>query len=170
SANKNLIEEFLKDTEIKLQKDPNNQILRFGFGLFSMESGEPDKAIREFQTIIKKSPDLALKGYFYQGICWEEKARLEKDDILYQNALRVYKKGLELKGYKEEEYLELKYALANLYENLGKIQEALPYFQEILTIDMEYKDARDRKKQLEEELRSGKVTRLPSSRRQESLS
>ena len=170
SANKNLIEEFLKDTEIKLQKDPNNQILRFGFGLFSMESGEPDKAIREFQTIIKKSPDLALKGYFYQGICWEEKARLEKDDILYQNALRVYKKGLELKGYKEEEYLELKYALANLYENLGKIQEALPYFQEILTIDMEYKDARDRKKQLEEELKSGKVTRLPSSRRQESLS
>ncbi len=170
SDNQSLIGEFLKETESKLEKDQDNQNLRLGVGLFLLKTREFDKAIREFQIIVKKSPELTLKGYLYQGACWEEKALLDKDDVLYQNALKVYKKGLELHGYKDEEYLELKYALGNLYEKLGKIQEALPYYQEILTVDMDYKDARERKKQLEEEIKSGKVTRLPSSRRQESIS
>lgn len=167
-ANKALLDEFSRELETRLQKDPENAALHFSYGVLCRQTGRLKEAISEFQLVAKKSPELALRAYAYQGYCWEEKAVLENDESLYPSALKVYKKGLDTKGYKDEDYLELKYALAKLHETTGKLQEAIPLYQEVLAVDMEYKDARDRKKQLEEEISSGKVTRLPASRRQES--
>jgi tetratricopeptide (TPR) repeat protein len=168
AANKVLLEEFSKELELQLQKDPENGVLHFNYGILCREMGNFDQAIKEFQFILRKSPALALRAYVYQGLCWEEKAAQQNDGLLYQTALKVYRKGLELHGYKDEEYLELKYALARLYETMGKLQDAISLYQEIISVDMEYNDARARKAQLEEEISSGKVTRLPYSRRQES--
>lgn len=168
AAHASLVEDLTRTTESQVSKDPENPKLHFNLGILYRERGSFDEAIREFQLVIRKFPQVALRAYAFQGLCWEGKGADENDEALYQTALKIYRKGLQLKGFKEEEYLELKYLLARLVESFGKIADALALYQEIVLVDMEYKDARDRKKQLEEELSSSKVTRLPSTRRQES--
>ena len=67
-------------------------------------------------------------------------------------ANRIFEEGLKVKGFSEEEYLELRYSMALAYQKQGKLKEALNGFQECYAIDIRYRDVADKIKQLSEEI------------------
>jgi|GEM_PF-4036844 len=67
-------------------------------------------------------------------------------------AVKHYKNILEI-SLTEEEFLEVKYEIAGLYEAAGRLKEAIENYQDALAINIKYKDVAQKLKQLNEKMR-----------------
>ncbi|MCL5035793.1 MAG: tetratricopeptide repeat protein [Chloroflexi bacterium] len=97
--------------------------------------GEYEKAAR-----IKKH---ALVAYNLAGLVLKEEGMLDK-------AAEIFIRGLELHGYSEEDYLDLRYNLGLIYEAQERFKEALAAYQECYAIDIRFRDVADRIKKIGE--------------------
>ena len=69
-------------------------------------------------------------------------------------AIKQFKKGLETRGHSEQSYLELRYNLAMIQYQNGRMSEALSDFKECYRVDITYRDVRSWIEKIETELAS----------------
>ncbi len=113
----------------------------YDLGITYKEMGLLDEAVLEFEKA-SRGEGVKLKSTEMLALCL-----LEKGDLT--GAEKVIKEVLSLGGHKEDEYLGLKYSLAQIYERINKNEEAAQLFEEIVTTDKDFKDAKAKLRELE---------------------
>jgi tetratricopeptide (TPR) repeat protein len=141
-----LREEILSQYQERIKEHPEDNKLKFTLGVIFKALKFYDEAIEQFQAT-RKDPSLLLASYNMLGLCFSLKSGVNMLDI----ALKQFKKGLEIKGYPEEAYQELRYNLAQIYEKKAMKGDALKLFREIYALQINYKDVKERIKRLEAE-------------------
>jgi tetratricopeptide (TPR) repeat protein len=112
----------------------------YDLGMAYLDMGFYDEALAEF-SLAQKQPELKLRAIEMAGRCF-----MERDDV--ELAIEELKAGLEIEGYSQAEYLGLRYNLAMAYEKLGETEEAARHYEEIVTTDPSFRDARLRRDEL----------------------
>ena len=152
---KNLVEEdkFLENIfthfkeNIEKQIDSEDYSTHYNLGLAYMEMELFDDAIKEFQ---KASKDPLIKA----GV---EKKFLDYCNLigncfvkigLFEEAERALENGLGTPGYEAKDYISLKISKGIILENLKNYQGALRVYADILSIEPENKEAKEKIKEL----------------------
>lgn len=105
-------------------------------GQFFRQMGFLEEAIREFQVAASDNSKL-LTATNNLAECFRQKG--------YPHlAVKQFQKVLEQPGYREEDFLELRFNLACTLEEMGQKQAALAAFQECWMIDIRYRDVASR--------------------------
>ncbi|MDP2808289.1 MAG: hypothetical protein Q8O74_09175, partial [bacterium] len=112
----------------------------YDLGIAYKEMGLVQEAIAEFQ-ISSKGDKERLKSFEMLGICFMERGE-------YKFAIRQMERGLATPGFEEEAYMGLRYNLAQSYENVGEIDNAIKAYEEIYSIDVSFKDVTQKLQQL----------------------
>ncbi|MCD6309251.1 MAG: tetratricopeptide repeat protein, partial [Candidatus Eremiobacteraeota bacterium] len=157
SSYKDLRDSIIADYRKRVEEKPDDMKSRFQLGLIYKELGSLDEAIEQFQRT-RKSKEFMLASYNMLGLCFAIKPGFSMQDT----AVKQFKKGLEMaRDHEDEEKQELRYNLARLYEDRSMLSESLGLYNQILAVDINYRDVKDRIKLIEEELSgTSKVTRL----------
>jgi tetratricopeptide (TPR) repeat protein len=155
-------DEIVAEYRRRTAEQPDDVQAKFTLGILYKEQGNLEPAIEMFQET-RKYPQLTLQSYNMLGTCFALKKGYNTEEL----AIKQFRKGIETKTYPggtypEEDYQELRYNLAELYNRRNEIQEALSLYQEIYSIDINYRDVAEKMKQLREEMDGGgKITRMP---------
>ncbi|MDO9067263.1 MAG: tetratricopeptide repeat protein, partial [Deltaproteobacteria bacterium] len=112
----------------------------YDLGIAYKEMGLVQEAIAEFQ-ISSKGDKERLKSFEMLGICFMERGE-------YKFAIRQMERGLATPGYEEESYMGLRYNLAQSYENVGEIDNAIKAYEEIYSADVSFRDVAQKLQQL----------------------
>lgn len=164
-ASAKLLEDMVGDYRAETQRKPEDMVAKYNLGLIYKELGQLDLAIEQFQIVVRRSQEKVVQAHSALGLCFKEKAVKEGNPSFLGIAVKQFEKGIGLKGHREEEYIELHYNLARLFEeNLGDIKEAITKYMDVKAIDLHYKDVDQRLERLEQEAKSPKVTRLPQKK------
>ena len=65
-----------------VKKDPENRNANLNLGLFAMKSGQFDKAVKRFQTMIKQKPE--VEPYFYLAESYKQLGQKKEAIDAYQ--------------------------------------------------------------------------------------
>ncbi|MBM3463771.1 MAG: tetratricopeptide repeat protein [Armatimonadetes bacterium] len=157
SGNAAIRDTILADYKARVQANADDANSRFTLGVMYKELGLLDHAIEQFQET-RKVRDLMLASYNMLGQCFALKKGFNMLDL----AIKQFRKGLEQKGYRDEEYQELRFHLAELHNQKNEVEEALKLYEDVYSIDINYRDVADRIRQIKAEQEGGgKITRLP---------
>lgn len=118
---------------------PTDIGLKYKYGCLLKDVGKLDDAIGMFQKSIL-SPDVAFDAYMKLAQCFYEKE-------MYDLALEFYSKANEkIASYAEsdEPKKEVNYQMGLVFEALGKKDKALEKFRQIYSVDIDFKDVRNR--------------------------
>lgn len=142
------LEEILSDFKKGVEKQLGSEDYdtRYNLGIAYKEMGLIDEAIAEFQ-IASKDPKRFLECCSMLGLCFIEKG-------MPKLAVKWYQRGLETGGFTEEEYLGLKYEMANAYELQSEFQKALEYYQEVYGVNAGYRNVTKKVKEINDYIRS----------------
>lgn len=143
---KNDVITSLKD---QVENNPQDLKARFNYGELCFHLLDLDHAIEQFQQT-RRNPEFELQSYNMLGLCFAKKKGFNMLDL----AIKQFKKGLETKGHTEQAYLELRYNLAIIQYQNGRVKEALGDFKECYRVDITYRDVRSWIEKLESELAS----------------
>ncbi|MCA9775355.1 MAG: tetratricopeptide repeat protein [Candidatus Eremiobacteraeota bacterium] len=146
AAIKNGVIESLRN---KVEGNPADLKARFNYGELCYHLGDLDHAIEQFQQT-RRSPEFELMSYNMLGMCFAKKKGFNMLDL----AIKQFKKGLETRGHGEQAYLELRYNLAMIQYQNGRMAEALSDFKECYRVDIAYRDVRSWIEKIETELAS----------------
>lgn len=153
-----LIAEYLRRTEAQ----PDDMRIKFTLGLLYRSSGQIDQAIVLFQDT-RVAHELFLHSCNMLGQCfWERRSAGPASAATEEVAIKWFKRGIEAKGYPEDDYLDLRYNLAEVYHQRNETTEALKLYQDIQAVDVRYKDVTEKIRQLEDEI-NGRNGRLQTS-------
>lgn len=133
----------------KVESNPSDLKARFNYGELCYHLGDLDHAIEQFQQT-RRNPEFELLSYNMLGLCFANKKGFNMLDL----AIKQFKKGLETRGHSEQSYLELRYNLAMIQYQNGRVTEALNDFKECYRIDITYRDVRSWIEKVESELAS----------------
>ena len=142
------LEEILSDFKKGVEKQLGSEDYdtRYNLGIAYKEMGLIDEAIAEFQ-IASKDPKRFLECCSMLGLCFIEKG-------MPKLAVKWYQRGLETGGFTEEEYLGLKYEMAQAYELLSEFDKALEYYQEVYGVNAGYRNVTKKVKEINDYFRS----------------
>ena len=98
--------------------------------------GLVEEAIAEFQ-IASKGEKERLKSFEMLGICF-----LDRGEPKF--AVKQLERGLSTPGYSDEDYIGLRYSLAQAYELTGEIPSAIKTLEDIYTTDVNFRDVGQR--------------------------
>jgi len=142
------LEEILSDFKKGVEKQLGSEDYdtRYNLGIAYKEMGLIDEAIAEFQ-IASKDPKRFLECCSMLGLCFIEKG-------MPKLAVKWYQRGLETGGFTEEEYLGLKYEMANAYELMSEFVKALEYYQEVYGVNASYRNVTKKVKEINDYIRS----------------
>lgn len=142
------LEEILSDFKKGVEKQLGSEDYdtRYNLGIAYKEMGLIDEAIAEFQ-IASKDPKRFLECCSMLGLCFIEKG-------MPKLAVKWYQRGLETGGFTEEEYLGLKYEMANAYELMSEFEKALEYYQEVYGVNAGYRNVTKKVKEINDYFRS----------------
>ncbi len=142
------LEEILSDFKkgVEKQLGAEDYDTRYNLGIAYKEMGLIDEAIAEFQ-IASKDPKRFLECCSMLGLCFVEKG-------MPKLAVKWYQRGIEIQGFTEEEYLGLKYEMAQAYEIMGELEQALEYYQEVYGVNAGYRNVTKKVKELDDYFRS----------------
>jgi pilus assembly protein FimV len=125
---------FKEELESQLDKDDTET--HFNLGIAYKEMGLYDEAINEFRVACA-DPLRAVDCVILHGICLKEKGDLtEAEEIIVS--------GISQFGTDPEKVLNLKYELALLYENSGRMDEALRAYREIFSANPSFRDTAEK--------------------------
>ncbi len=127
-----IIREYKKATSFTAG-EPSSHIR---LGQFYRQMGFLEEAIREFCVAAQDGPKV-LAATNNLAECFRQKG-------YPQLAVKQFQKVLELPGYREEDFLEIRFNLAGTLEEMGQKQAALAAFQECYVIDIRYRDVASR--------------------------
>ncbi|MCK4889324.1 MAG: hypothetical protein KAS97_05285, partial [Candidatus Aminicenantes bacterium] len=133
-----IFEEFKKGVDEKIGEEDFDT--RYNLGIAYKEMGLLEEAIHEF-LISSKHPVKFFDSAGLLGMCFREKG-------LMDDAITWFKKALDDKGRKSEEYLAVKYELVVTYKIKENYKDALEVIDEISKINPNYRDISDLKKSL----------------------
>jgi tetratricopeptide (TPR) repeat protein len=142
------LEEILSDFKKGVEKQLGSEDYdtRYNLGIAYKEMGLIDEAIAEFQ-IASKDPKRFLECCSMLGLCFIEKG-------MPKLAVKWYQRGLETGGNTEEEYLGLKYEMAQAYELMSEFDKALEYYQEVYGVNAGYRNVTKKVKEINDYFRS----------------
>jgi len=106
-----------------ISRYPSNYQVYENLGLIYRERGEYDKAIKEYEKMIKGSPEY-VNAYISLGGLYTKTGN-------YDKAIERYSKALELDPMREEINMEI----GKLYYYTEKYQEAIQEFQEVIELN-----------------------------------
>ena len=115
-------------------------------GQFFRQMGFLEEAIREF---LIASMDKAK--FLTASNCLAESFRQKGYPQL---AVKQFQRALEQPGFRDEDFLELRFNLACTLEEMGQMQPALAAFQECYVIDIRYRDVASRIEVLMEKMQA----------------
>ena len=142
------IEEILTDFKkgVEKQLGAEDYDTRYNLGIAYKEMGLVDEAIAEFQ-IAAKDEKRFLECCSMLGLCFIEKG-------MPKLALKWYQRGLEAKGYSEEEYLGLRFEMGGAYEATGEEDKALECYQDVYGANAGYRNVSKKIKDLQQQLKN----------------
>ncbi len=108
----------------------------YDLGIAYKEMGLVEEAIAEFQ-IASKGEKERLKSFEMLGICF-----LDRGEPKF--AVKQLERGLSTPGYSDEDYIGLRYNLAQAYELTGEIPSAIKTLEDIYTTDVNFRDVGQR--------------------------
>ncbi len=111
-----------------LKYDPQNAEAYFMLGLNFREMGESERAINSFQTAVENDPEL-IDAWLILGNLYEQAKDTRALDY-YNSAVAV-----------NPENVQALHSKAYYLQNHGKIEEALNIYDQINTLDLDYKEA-----------------------------
>jgi tetratricopeptide (TPR) repeat protein len=130
-----------------VEANPGDLKARFNYGELCYHLGDLDHAIEQFQQT-RRHPDYELMSYNMLGLCFASKRGYMMLDL----AIKQFQKGLESKGRSEQDYLEIRYNLAMVQYQNGRLKEALAELKECYNVDIAYRDVRSWIQKIEGEL------------------
>lgn len=133
----------------QVESNPTDLKARFNYGELCYHLGDLDHAIEQFQQT-RRNPEFELQSYNMLGLCFAKKKGFNMLDL----AIKQFKKGLETRGHSEQSYLELRYNLAGIQYQNGRLKEALNDFKECYRVDITYRDVRSWIEKIEAEMAS----------------
>lgn len=146
---KGLIAEIVEEYRKALSLTCSPSECSVALGILYKDLGFMEEAIIEFQNA-SKDPKILLKAYKQIGLCFKAQG--------FSNlAIRQLQKALQAEGYSEEETLEVRYHLAVTYEDVNMVREACDLYNDILVLDIAYKDVKERLRHLKNLQPKGKV-------------
>ncbi len=148
--NVSIREELVAEYRRRVVDHPDDVNARFTLGLLYSESEKVDDAIELFQET-RKSHELFLQSCNMLGLCFLKRHVPGSEEA----AIKWFRRGLETKGFPDEDYLSLRYNLAETLQRRSEHEEALALYKEIFLVDIHYRDVSERTRQIEDELRNG---------------
>ncbi len=132
--------------EEKLERDPQNLIVRFELGTLYRKKGEIDKALKEFQLAVN-DPHTQAQCLNMIGLCFEDKEMLDL-------ACAQFEKGVEsIKGMTEDKK-DILYNLGRVYEKMEEVDKAIQVYKRVYEVDINYRDV---SKKIEDAYRKKKL-------------
>jgi tetratricopeptide (TPR) repeat protein len=116
----------------RAERYPTDLQIRFELGELYFAAGKINEALAEFQKA-QGNPQRRLQAMAYMGRCFAAKGMNDMAARRIQEALR------EKPGF-DDEKKELIYFLGNVFEKMGKADEAIEQFKQIYEVDIGYKD------------------------------
>ncbi len=117
----------------------------YDLGLSYKEMGLIDEAINEFKIAMRGERE-RLKSLEMLGQCYEDKGELKTAEL-------IYKRAIEKETQKDPvKMLAFHYHLGDIYARLGKLKEAIKEFKEIVEIDPDFGDVKEKIKDLSKQL------------------
>jgi len=116
----------------RVEKYPTDLSIRYEMGALYFQIGKITEAISEFQKA-RQNPNKKLAAMNYLAKCYAQKK-------MYDFAARALVEAIKEKLVLDEEKKEMMYNLGNVYESMGKKDEALEQYKLIYEVDSGYKD------------------------------
>ncbi len=69
-------------------QDPTNSFARYGLAMEHANSGAPEQAVTEFETLIRQDANYAA-AYFHAGQALEKLGRIEEARAIYEQGIEV---------------------------------------------------------------------------------
>jgi tetratricopeptide (TPR) repeat protein len=131
-----LIEErdafMLENCQERADRYPTMLEFRFELGEWLFRAGDVNEAIHAFQRA-QNSPGHRLRSLSYLGQCFLQRG-------MHDMAVSMFQKGLQEKSAMDDQKKEMVYHLGCVYEEIGKIAEAMEQFKSIYEVDIGYRD------------------------------
>lgn len=133
---KGLVSRIIREYKKAVSFTPGEASSHIRLGQFYRQMGFVEEAIREFLVAAKDNAK-TLIATNYLAECFRQKG-------YPQLAVKQFQKILEQPGFREEDFLELRFNLACTLEEMGQKEAALAAFQECWMIDIRYRDVASR--------------------------
>ena len=131
-----LIEErdafMLENCQERADRYPSMLEFRFELGEWLFRAGDVNEAIHAFQRA-QNSPGHRLRSLSYLGQCFLQRG-------MHDMAVSMFEKGLQEKSAMDDQKKEMVYHLGCVYEEVGKMAEAMEQFKSIYEVDIGYRD------------------------------
>jgi serine/threonine-protein kinase len=134
---KTALEQLDKLYETKLKQDAENLEIRFKYGLMLYMQSDIDRAIGQFQKTLRGGYR-ELESSKYLGLCFQKKGMF---DLAYRQLSK-----LQI----ADDVKESLYEIANQYVKLRQYTKAIVVFEQIYSVDINYKDIKDQLEKLRE--------------------
>jgi tetratricopeptide (TPR) repeat protein len=138
-----LLEQFKKKAAEEITV--SDYSTHFDLGITYKEMDLIEEAMEEFKKAMK-GEHWVLKSLEMLGNCYEKLSDFEK-------AEKVYRHALLSKKYDENETVAFAYYLGNLYANQGLFAKALNEYKNVVRIDSDFIDVKERIKSMSKRLR-----------------
>lgn len=125
-----IFEEFKRGLEEQVKEEDSET--HYNLGIAYKEMGLLNDAIKEFQ-LARRDPAFYLPSMSMLALCYKEKG-------LYKLAIDTLEEALKGLDKSQEEYLAMKYELADAYEKNGDLAEAFNIYTEIYGMDSSFRD------------------------------
>jgi len=122
-----------KSVQMRVERYPNDLLLRFEFGKLLYENGQYNEAVQQFQ-LAQRNPKFHTQSLYYLGMCFMQKTQFD----LAKEQLEKAAEGLtEMNDLKKEIF----YQLGSLLEKAGDFEQAANrYYKEIYQVDIGFRD------------------------------
>jgi len=123
----------VEEYERRVKAHPTDYELKVKYGELLLRNTNYDEAIKQFQQSIK-DPKFRIPSLNLNGTCFLRKGLYDLAETQYTEALNsVADKASELGK-------EIKYNLGDVCERKGDTQQALNWYQQIMAVDISYRD------------------------------
>ncbi|MCZ6671114.1 MAG: tetratricopeptide repeat protein [Acidobacteria bacterium] len=129
---------------VEEQVDKGDYDTHYQLGIAYKEMGLVDEAIGEFQYAAKDSK-LFLDCCSILGLCFKEKGMMPL-------AIGWYQKALKTPGFSDEDYLGIRYDLAQVLLETGKKKEAMSLLMEVYGSNSNYREVSSQIRKLQKDL------------------
>jgi len=124
---------YFKDIKGRVERYPNDLVLRFEFGRLLFENGQYNEAIQQLQ-MAQRNPKYHGQARYYLGMCFMQKAQY---DMAKEELGKAADELPQMNDLKKEIY----YQLGTLLEKTGNFTEAAEkYYKEVYQADIGFKD------------------------------
>jgi tetratricopeptide (TPR) repeat protein len=129
-----MLKQFKSMVSDAIEKEDSSS--HYDLGCAYRDMGLLDEAIAEFQ-IAARNPEYRLRAIEMLGACFSEKGD-------HRIAVKVLSRAVQAPGHKDEELIEIYYAMGRAHEELGEKGSAVEWYERVMGCDVRFKDASQR--------------------------